>query len=128
MRDAVRAQRPDGAVWPELFNYAADWIREDRDGGDGVMNYVWRDAILDYLSGAISARLAGTALDAVADGYGLGPTLRSWTMLGSHDVERILTRLEGDTRAVQDRPDPAVHPSRHPSDLLWRRERDDRWL
>jgi glycosidase len=77
----------DGVVG-EVMSYARDWVGENLDG---VMNYVFRGALIALVRGEIPPPQAASVLDRVATEYPLEGLLRSWTMLGSHDTPRLAT-------------------------------------
>lgn len=92
--DAVHALgAPDGVVG-EVMGYARDWL----EGGtlDGVMNYVFRGAVIALIRGEIPPPQAAWVLDRIATDYPRQGLLRSWTILGSHDTPRLATLLGED--------------------------------
>lgn len=59
---------------------------------DGVMNYVFKDAIIQYVNGGDAAAFLETVMT-VCENYPLHALLNSMTLLGSHDTCRIINRL-----------------------------------
>lgn len=62
---------------------------------DGVMNYVWRKAILDYIRYG-NFEIFFNKIMAILENYPKFAILSSLTLLSSHDVERALTMLVGE--------------------------------
>jgi glycosidase len=88
MREAVRRNFPDAVLLGEVMCYAADWCNNDKVF-HGAMNYYFRDAVLGWLRGEVSARQANLAADEYFRGYGHAGAVRSWNMLSSHDTPRL---------------------------------------
>lgn len=61
---------------------------------DGVMNYVFRNAILDYAKGGGADDFACTVMD-LCENYPRHDLDNSLTLLGSHDTVRVLNELTG---------------------------------
>jgi len=99
-RDRVKAAKSDAFIVGEVWHDAIRWL----DGAqfDSVMHYLWRDAVLQYLSRGVSpSRFAGwtTQLRHMYE-----PAVEPGLMhlLGSHDTARIRTELGGSAdRALQ---------------------------
>ncbi|MBI2894719.1 MAG: hypothetical protein HYY06_14285 [Deltaproteobacteria bacterium] len=92
-REAREAGAVDG-VTGEVMSFARDWLS---DGAlDGVMNYVFRGAVIALVRGEIPANQAAWVLDKVAAEYPPAGLLRSWTVVGSHDTPRLSTLLGED--------------------------------
>lgn len=92
-RKTVRAANEDCLIIGEVFHDASPWLHGDQ--WDGVMNYLFRDVMLDFF--------AKRKLDAVGFDEKLTSTrLRykeqsnraMFNLLGSHDVERFLTACD----------------------------------
>lgn len=92
--DAARALGARDGVVGEVMSWARDWL----EGGtlDGVMNYVFRGAVIALLRGEIPPAQAAWVLDRLAADYPREGLLRSWTILGSHDTPRLATLLGED--------------------------------
>ncbi|HUK82332.1 MAG TPA: glycoside hydrolase family 13 protein [Verrucomicrobiae bacterium] len=88
MRAAVRRSFPDAVLLGEVMCYAGDWCNNDKVF-HGVMNYYFRDAVLGWLRGEVSARQVNDAADEYFRGYGHAGAVRSWNMLSSHDTPRL---------------------------------------
>lgn len=99
-RKTVKEANPDGYITGEIWYDAAPWLRGDKF--DGVMNYRFRRAALDFIFEGKTA--AETFLDQLARpliNYPDQASRASLTMLGSHDTPRILTLAGGDARKVR---------------------------
>ncbi len=60
---------------------------------DSVMNYPWRQILLEFLAGKSDAKLAARALLSQYENYPAAHFFSSFNLSGSHDVPRILTLL-----------------------------------
>lgn len=104
VRDVVRVARetdPEACVIPELMTFPEGWMGAAGDA-DGVMNYYVRRALLDWITDAVyatPARLVTRAVADVIDACGLDATLRSWSMLASHDTPRAIDACGDEARA-----------------------------
>lgn len=89
-RKRVKSAKPDAFIMGEVWHDSLEWLRGDQF--DSVMNYPWREAVLDFFAkGNIDAegfdrRLAGLRMSYHA---GVWPGLVN--LLGSHDTTRIKT-------------------------------------
>ncbi|MDI6600633.1 MAG: glycoside hydrolase family 13 protein [Thermoanaerobacteraceae bacterium] len=95
-RKRIKAIKPDAFIMGEIWHDSMEWLRGDQF--DSVMDYPWREAVLDFFArGEIDAvgfdeRLAGLRMSYPSNVW---PGLVN--LLGSHDTARILT-LCGDRR------------------------------
>jgi alpha-glucosidase len=108
MRRAIRQERPDAYVLGEHFSDATRWLQGDQE--DGAMNYhgfaapVWAWlAGLDL--GGQRARISTAQFDRRLT-TAMAPVpyanqLAQLNLLGSHDTQRMLTRLGGDVDLMQ---------------------------
>jgi glycosidase len=88
MRKTVRQRFPSAVLLGEVMCFAGDWCNNDKVF-HGVMNYYFRDAVLGWLAGEVSARQMNYAANEYYRGYGHDGALRSWNMLSSHDTPRL---------------------------------------
>jgi glycosidase len=88
MRKALRQRFPSAVLLGEVMGFAGDWCNGDQ-AFHGVMNYYFRDAVLGWLAGEVSARQMNHAAEEYYRGYGHGGAVRSWNMLSSHDTPRL---------------------------------------
>ena len=109
IRAAVKAHGEDkillGEVWEDASNKEAYGQRRTYllgKGLDSVMNYPFRNAILDFLKGG-SARNAAEVFLSICENY--PPAARHCLMnfLSTHDTERALTFLEDEPVGSHDR-------------------------
>jgi len=84
-----------GEVWEDASNKISYSIRRKYILGkelDGVMNYVYKNAIIDFVKNKDAERFIKVVTD-VAENYPLPFLLSSMVMLSTHDTDRILTCL-----------------------------------
>jgi glycosidase len=81
----MRAALPDAVLLGEVMCFAGDWCRDFT----GVMNYYFRDALLNWMRYEISTRQMASAMKDYFTGYGLAGAVCSWNMLSSHDTPRL---------------------------------------
>ena len=100
LKKRIRELKPDalliGEVWEDASNKTAYDVRRRYfvDGElDGVMNYPYRKAILDFARGEDDGRRLREAVLTIAENYPAGALHCSMTILGTHDTPRILTAL-----------------------------------
>lgn len=103
MRECVRAHRCDGAVigevWEDASNKIAYSARRRYFGGkqlDSVMNYPLRDAVISFIKYGDSERLR-TTCEGIYRRYPKCVSDVLMNFLGTHDTERILTVLAGES-------------------------------
>ncbi len=85
-----------GEVWEDASNKISyDVRRKYFSGGelDGVMNYPFRDAIINLLCGRIDAEEFRSIIERIYENYPFDVLNCSMTFLSSHDTTRILTEL-----------------------------------
>ncbi|MBP3313308.1 MAG: glycoside hydrolase family 13 protein [Oscillospiraceae bacterium] len=100
LKRRLRELRPDalllGEVWEDASNKIAYGQRRRYfiDGElDGVMNYPWRKAVLDFARGSDGGEGLRHALETLAEHYPASALHCTMTMLSSHDSARALTEL-----------------------------------
>ncbi len=86
---SAHAERPDGLVVGEFFNYPAEWFRAI----DGAVNIFLGAILLDLVKGASSAGKTARILEELVADCGIEPLLRSWTVVSNHDKPRLRTEL-----------------------------------
>ncbi len=87
-----------GEVWEDASNKIAYGTRRQYFSEnllDGVMNYVWKDGIIDFVREGNSAYFMQKIIDLVSN-YPSHNLLQTMNMLSSHDSARILTALAGE--------------------------------
>lgn len=101
IRSACRKEKADSLLLGEVWEDAAVKIAYDRrrtyfhgDELDAVMNYPLGNAIIDYVTSGDATGLFATAKRLYAH-YPKPVSDVNMNLLGTHDTERILTRLSG---------------------------------
>ncbi|MBI5623557.1 MAG: alpha amylase N-terminal ig-like domain-containing protein [Elusimicrobia bacterium] len=97
-RKAVRRARPDSYIVGELWEDGLPWLQGDEF--DAVMNYPFRQAVLDFFGprkGGVEAFHA--ALLEPRHRYPRSSLAVQFNLLGSHDTPRLATVLAEDRRA-----------------------------
>ncbi len=100
LRARVKEIDPDalvlGEVWEDASNKISYDIRRKYFSGgelDGVMNYPFRDAIINLLCRRIGAEKFVSIIERIYENYPFDALNCSMTFLSSHDTTRILTEL-----------------------------------
>ncbi|EKD88537.1 MAG: hypothetical protein ACD_34C00481G0008 [uncultured bacterium] len=93
-RQVVRNANPDAYLVGEIWDGDPRWVNDNHF--DGIMNYPLRDLILNMLSGDIKIEQFKLDLQKYQTKYDEENTKAMYNLLGSHDVERFLTKVEGD--------------------------------
>ena len=103
LNEKVKSINPEGIVYGEVWEDASNKIAYDKRkkyflGGelDSVMNYPFREAIIDYLKYGNYERFYGTC-KMLSSHYPKHNANLLMNLLGTHDTERILTVLGVDT-------------------------------
>jgi len=100
LRRAVKAANPDAVIIGEIWHEAGHWLRGDML--DGVMNYAFTKACLDYI--VYKTIDAEGYRDRVIRGfwrYQDAASLMGLNLIGSHDTDRFLTRVHGDAELLK---------------------------
>lgn len=99
----VKEEKPDavviGEVWEDASNKISYGVRRRYFCGgelDGVMNYVYRSAIIDFVLGVISAESFMEQVLSIAENYPQRVLDCTLNLLSSHDTGRIFTLLAGE--------------------------------
>ncbi len=93
-----------GEVWEDASNKISySQMRHYLNGGelDSVMNYPFRDALIGYLVGTLSAGDFAETMESLHENYPPAAFALAMNLIGSHDRPRIFTLLGG-------APDPAT--------------------
>ncbi|MBC2579514.1 alpha-amylase family glycosyl hydrolase [Clostridium sp. DJ247] len=91
-RDAVKSEG-DNVIIGEIWTDASKYILGDMY--DSVMNYRFRGAVLDYISGSSTADNSFNALEAMREQYPKEAFDAMLNLVDSHDTERVLSHLDG---------------------------------
>lgn len=105
-----------GEVWEDASNKNAYGVQREYLCGqetDSVMNYVFRQIVLDFLLGHIDANMAKRRICSMQENYPAQNLYAMMNLLGSHDRERILTIL-GEAPSSDNVP--AVHQAKYRMD------------
>ena len=102
VRTAVKAENPDGyllgEVWEDATNKISYGARRRFLRGsqlDGVMNYPFANAIIDFVCGSDGKDFA-EAIMTILENYPPQTLHNLMNHIGTHDTARILTRLAGE--------------------------------
>ena len=98
-RQVVKAANPDAYILGEIWDGNPNWIGDTKF--DGLMNYPIRDAILDWLSGKGTATYFAQHIERQLTLYPRENVYAMYSLLGSHDTERIWTMLGGNFDKVK---------------------------
>jgi glycosidase len=93
-RNEVRSANPDAYLIGEIWDGDPRWVNDTHF--DGIMNYPLRDSIIDMLIGEKTKEQFSIELQKYQTKYGIENTKAMYNLLGSHDVERFLTKVGGD--------------------------------
>ena len=99
LRSALKGENPDalliGEVWEDASNKVSYGEQREFLWGkelDSVMNYVFREAVLSYLTGA-DAKLFSMRIHSLMENYPKESLYTAMNLISSHDVPRALTVL-----------------------------------
>jgi glycosidase len=98
-RAVVKSTKPDAYLLGEIWEVAPTWV--DEKHFDGLMNYPLRASIIDFLSGKSPSEVLYKKIQELNQAYTFEQLLGMYNLLGSHDSERILTLLHGNSRLVK---------------------------
>lgn len=109
VRSAIKAERADalllGEVWEDATNKISYGSRRRFLRGkqlDSVMNYPFRDAIIEFLTGGQSMHFLDLVMT-VLENYPMESVHCLMNHIGTHDTPRILTVLGDEPQADHDR-------------------------
>ena len=99
-RKLVKSLNPEAYIVGEIWDDGAPWLGGDQF--DGVMNYRFRAACLDFfVTGKKNAFEFDTSLAATRAMYSEDANCGMQNLLGSHDTERLLTLCRGDKEKMK---------------------------
>ncbi|MBI3961500.1 MAG: hypothetical protein HY335_02025 [Deinococcus sp.] len=98
-RRRVKALKPDAYIVGEIWDQATPWLQGDQF--DGVMNYQFRNAVRDFVTGKLDGAGLAHALTHVYLEYPPPAWAALYNLLDSHDTERFFTLVSGDGRLFQ---------------------------
>ncbi len=94
-RTTVRSLNPNTYLVGEIWEPAQEWLQGDQF--DGVTNYPWRGAVLDFFAyEKTSPSEFDNALIETRRGVAADIPASSFNMVGSHDTERVRTLSQND--------------------------------
>ena len=99
LRSALKDEKPDslliGEVWEDASNKVSYGEQREFLWGkelDSVMNYVFREAVLSYLTGC-DAKLFSMRIHSLLENYPKESLYSAMNLISSHDVPRAMTVL-----------------------------------
>lgn len=99
-RPLVKGMDASDILVAEYWGYAKTFLTGN--SFDSVMNYLFRDAVIEYVARAgHSSSKFKTMTEYYLNSYPPQVLDSLWNLLGSHDTERILTALYGDTKLAK---------------------------
>jgi cyclomaltodextrinase len=91
-REVVKSANPDAYLVGEIWNADPRWVGEGHF--DGLMNYPMMDAIAGFLATqSLDAAHFGEKVERMLNLYPRENAFAMYTLLDSHDTERILTKM-----------------------------------
>jgi cyclomaltodextrinase / maltogenic alpha-amylase / neopullulanase len=108
IRHKLKSENPDaliiGEVWEDASNKISYGERRHYFAGDeldGVMDYPLRNAVIDFVKGGDGAALDETIMS-ILENYPPQCADAMMNILGTHDTERLITVLAGDSGSGRD--------------------------
>jgi len=99
-RHTVKSVNPEAYLVGEIWTADRRWVGETHF--DGLLNYPLRDCLIRFLhTGTLNMREFAEKCSALYHFYPKENSLAMYNPLGSHDTERILTKLGGDMQKVK---------------------------
>lgn len=99
-RHVVKSANPEAYIFGEIWTADRRWVGERHF--DGLMNYPVRDALLSLLlSGTSDVAHFAAKIENLLEYYPRENTFAMYVTAGSHDTERLLTRVGGDLEKVR---------------------------
>jgi glycosidase len=99
-RQVVKASNPDAYILGEIWTMDRRWVGDAHF--DGLMNYPFRDAVLRLLqTGTLDIPHFMNKLEELILFYPPQNNHAMYVPLGSHDTERLMTKLENDLAKVR---------------------------
>ncbi len=98
-RETVKTINREAYLLGEIWTSDTRWISPNHF--DGLMNYPLRETLLEFLEGTLSASGFSQRIDQLFQIYPHENTYAMYNLLGSHDTERIRTRLNTDLNILK---------------------------
>lgn len=86
---SAHTEKPGSLVVGEIWNYPQEWF----PALDAVMNFTFRETLLQFLSGKLSPVMTSQFIQKVIADAGIEPMLKSWVLLDNHDLPRLTATL-----------------------------------
>ena len=94
-RQVTKTANPEAYIVGEIWNADSNWVNETHF--DGLINYPVRDAVLRLLfAGTLDIPHFANKVENLLQMYGPENARGMYVLLGSHDTERLLTKVEGE--------------------------------
>ncbi len=101
-RKLVKGIKGDALIVGEIWHHSGPWLRGDQF--DGVMNYLFREAVLDFFGGhKINVSMFNHRLTQSRMNYPDQANVCMFNLLDSHDTERFLTSCEKSGESIDDK-------------------------
>lgn len=98
-RQVVKEANPQAYILGEIWTADSHWVGPNHF--DGLMNYPLREALLDILNGTLTATGFCDRVDTLLKLYPQPNTYAMYNLLGSHDTERVRTKLSDDLNKLK---------------------------
>ena len=98
-RHTVKFSNPDAYLVGEIWDAQPRWVGEKTF--DGLMNYPLRAGVLNLLSGQINVQTFADRMEGLLKLYPRENVFAMYSLLGSHDTERIMTLMNGNLQKVK---------------------------
>ena len=99
-RHVVKSANPEAYILGEIWTADRRWVGDSHF--DGLMNYPVRDALLRYLlAGTIDITHFADKIENLLEYYPRENAFAMYVTAGTHDTERLLTRVGGDVEKVR---------------------------
>ncbi len=108
----VKAINPNALVVTEIWHDASGWIKEKLT--DATMNYEFARAVMAFFvdrKKRISAREFAARMEDLKKRYGLKTMNRLWSMLDSHDTDRLASMILNPDRDYDKQAGPRDNPA-----------------
>jgi cyclomaltodextrinase / maltogenic alpha-amylase / neopullulanase len=97
-RQVIKTANPEAYLVGEIWDVVPRWVGKNHF--DGLMNYPMRTAVLELLSGHIKASAFADRVEQLLTVYPIEHVYAQLNSLGTHDTERIITKLSGNVSKV----------------------------
>ncbi len=85
LTQAAHQAKAGSLVVGEIPNFPKEWF----SSVDAVMNFTFRDIVLNAVNGTIPASTAAAMIERTVTESGIEPLLKSWLLLDNHDNDRL---------------------------------------